>query len=85
MVGAVECSREQAAEPFSIRQVKLGIVAENIGKLGLAVATICFIAQTIIWLVSMGQEVRAVCCFSPLVSNPPDRFSACPSTIMPAS
>jgi hypothetical protein len=41
--------------------VKLGIVAENIGKLGLAVATICFVAQTIIWLVSMGQEVR---CFA---------------------
>ncbi len=38
--------------------MKLGIVAENIGKLGLAVATICFVAQTIIWLVSMGKEVR---------------------------
>jgi hypothetical protein len=40
-------------------QIKLGTVAENIGKLGLAVATVCFVAQTIIWLVSMGQEVRA--------------------------
>ncbi len=42
------------------RQVKLGTVAENIGKLGLAVATVCFVAQTIIWLVSMGQEVHIV-------------------------
>ena len=40
------------------RQVKLGTVAENIGKLGLAVATVCFVAQTIIWLVGLGQEVR---------------------------
>ena len=39
-------------------QVKLAIVAEKIGKLGLAAAVICFVAQMIIWLVGMSKKVR---------------------------
>eukprot|EP00291_Cryptomonas_curvata_P007377 CAMPEP_0172195970 /NCGR_PEP_ID=MMETSP1050-20130122/26527_1 /TAXON_ID=233186 /ORGANISM="Cryptomonas curvata, Strain CCAP979/52" /LENGTH=714 /DNA_ID=CAMNT_0012872139 /DNA_START=41 /DNA_END=2181 /DNA_ORIENTATION=+ len=41
--------------PDTPLQVKLAIVAENIGKLGLAVAVICFVAQTIIWLATMAK------------------------------
>ena len=41
-------------------QVKLGDAAETIGKFGLAVAIVCFVAQTVIWFVNMSRKVRAV-------------------------
>jgi hypothetical protein len=47
----------------ALQQVKLAIVAENIGKLGLAVAIICFVAQIIIWLAEMGKEVKIIFVF----------------------
>ena len=40
-------------------QVKLGDAAETIGKFGLAVAIVCFVAQTVIWFVNMSRKVRA--------------------------
>jgi len=42
--------------PDTPLQVKLAIVADNIGRVGLAVAVICFVAQTIIWLADMSHE-----------------------------
>ena len=39
-------------------QVKLGDAAETIGKFGLAVAIVCFVAQTVIWFVNMSRKVR---------------------------
>jgi hypothetical protein len=39
-------------------QIKLSGLAEDIGKLGLAVAIICFLANVIIWLYRMSEPVR---------------------------
>ena len=38
--------------------MKLGDAAETIGKFGLAVAIVCFVAQTVIWFVNMSRKVR---------------------------
>jgi len=46
-------------------QEKLTILAEDIGKAGTVVATLCFVAQFIIWLIDMGRET----CFFPPQSN----------------
>ena len=38
-------------------QIKLSALAEDIGKLGLAVAIVCFLANVIIWLYRMSEPV----------------------------
>jgi len=46
-------------------QEKLTVLAEEIGKAGTIVATLCFVAQCIIWLIDMGRET----CFFPPNGN----------------
>ena len=44
-------------------QVKLAALAEDIGKLGLAVSIVCFLANVIIWLIRMSEPVSVTLLF----------------------
>jgi len=58
----VEMETERDETPL---QEKLGVLAEDIGKAGTLVAALCFMAQLINWLYSLGQET----CFMPAEGN----------------